>query len=158
MSNTAGTPAGGIPAETVAEFLSTVRAALDLPFDPGPDIRASYGQHRGRIHAVRAAAGTLLGTGISETGLAAFAAYLREQTGPGQMCEAARGTYCGGCGAAAGQPCSVPGVHYARLARARRAGLIGHADFASAIHDAGVFDGMAVFPGPEAGQQAGGAR
>jgi hypothetical protein len=54
------------------------------------------------------------------------------------------------CGAPLDQPCTPGGVHYARLAHARRAQLITAADFGQAIHDADVFTGMSVLLDPEA--------
>ena len=53
------------------------------------------------------------------------------------------------CGASRDAACTPGGVHYARLAHARRAGLISLADFASAIHDADRFGGLDVLLDPE---------
>jgi hypothetical protein len=55
------------------------------------------------------------------------------------VCDAGDGCLC---------TASPPGVHYARLARARRRGFIGREDFAQAIHDADVFTGMSVLIDP----------
>lgn len=73
---------------------------------------------------------------------------------PGQLsdhgiCEAARQCDCV-CGAACGQPCNCAeiGVHMARVARARRFGFLGSAEFAQAIHDADVFTGLTVLIDP----------
>ena len=54
------------------------------------------------------------------------------------------------CGAAPDQPCECAphGVHYARLARARRAQLLSAEDFGQAIHDADVFTGLSVLLDP----------
>lgn len=54
------------------------------------------------------------------------------------------------CGATPDQRCDATphGVHYARLAHARRAGLIEADDFAQAIHDADVFTGLSVLLDP----------
>jgi hypothetical protein len=67
-----------------------------------------------------------------------------------EICEQARHTMCSGCGAHAEQPCACGaiGVHYARVARARRLDWIGPADFAQAIHDADVFTGTTVLLDP----------
>jgi hypothetical protein len=55
------------------------------------------------------------------------------------------------CGASADQDCTCGhrGVHYARLAHARRAGYLDAGDFAQAIHDADVFTGLTVLLDPE---------
>lgn len=57
------------------------------------------------------------------------------------------------CGAGCDQPChdGGAGVHLARVAHARRAGLIEAADFAQVIHDAEVFTGLTVVIDPGAG-------
>lgn len=57
------------------------------------------------------------------------------------------------CGATPDHPCQCTprGVHYARLARARRAGLIEAADFGQAIHDADRFSGLDILIDPQAG-------
>jgi hypothetical protein len=55
------------------------------------------------------------------------------------------------CGATPGQVCSCGhGVHYARLARARRAGFLSRGEFASVIADADVFTGGSVLLDPGA--------
>jgi hypothetical protein len=56
------------------------------------------------------------------------------------------------CGASPGQPCACqPGSwHLARVAHARRAGLLSSTDFASVIHDADVFTGFTTIHDPGA--------
>jgi hypothetical protein len=59
-----------------------------------------------------------------------------------EICEEARHTLCV-CGAGPDQPCigEPGGTCLARIARACRCGWITEPDFASVIHDAGVFTG-----------------
>lgn len=61
------------------------------------------------------------------------------------ICLAARQCVCV-CGASPGQPCACrpDGVHMARIARARAAGLIALADFAEAVHGADRFTGYSL--------------
>ena len=65
------------------------------------------------------------------------------------LCEQARNTACA-CGALPGCPCAcAPShYHYARLARAARAGLITTEDFAQVICDADVFTGLDTLTDP----------
>ena len=70
-----------------------------------------------------------------------------------EICQQAEATGCA-CGAAPGKPCDCQpaapgGVHLARIAHARRAGLIEAADFAAVIHDADVFTGYTIILDPE---------
>lgn len=70
---------------------------------------------------------------------------------PHGICAAARRCGCV-CGARPGQPCAChpDGVHMARVARARAAGLIALADFAEAVHDADRFTGYSLLLDEEA--------
>jgi len=59
--------------------------------------------------------------------------------------EQAAGVHCGHCWAAPGESCDAAGTHLARLARARRRGLISEAEMAAVLEAAGdVFTNAAI--------------